>query len=48
MEAMRAELIERGKKFVSLAGVNYEAYHGLAYANKKRRRFGGSASLIAS
>lgn len=35
-EQVRKDLIERGKKFVSLAGVNYRAHHGMAYYKKKR------------
>ncbi|RDL39869.1 Uncharacterized protein BP5553_04209 [Venustampulla echinocandica] len=34
---LRAELIERGKKFVSLQGVNYRAHEGLAYYKKKKQ-----------
>lgn len=34
---LRAELIERGKKFVSLQGVNYRSHEGLAYYKKKRQ-----------
>ncbi|TVY65630.1 hypothetical protein LSUE1_G007682 [Lachnellula suecica] len=34
---LRAELIERGKKFVSLQGVNYRSHEGLAYHKKKRQ-----------
>ncbi|KAH8679084.1 hypothetical protein BGZ60DRAFT_468389 [Tricladium varicosporioides] len=34
---LRAELIERGKKFVSLQGVNYRSHEGLAYVKKKRQ-----------
>lgn len=33
---MRKDLIERGKKFVSLAGVNYKSHQGLAYYKKKK------------
>jgi len=34
---LRAELIERGKKFVSLQGVTYKSHEGLAYYKKKRQ-----------
>lgn len=34
---LRAELIERGKKFVALQGVNYKSHEGLAYFKKKRQ-----------
>lgn len=34
---LRAELIERGKKFVALQGVNYRSHEGLAYYKKKRQ-----------
>ncbi|TVY52346.1 hypothetical protein LCER1_G005613 [Lachnellula cervina] len=34
---LRVELIERGKKFVSLQGVNYRSHEGLAYYKKKRQ-----------
>ncbi|KAG9245812.1 hypothetical protein BJ878DRAFT_333797 [Calycina marina] len=34
---VRAELIERGKKFVSLQGVNYRAHLGMAYYKKKKQ-----------
>ncbi|KAH8596023.1 hypothetical protein B0O99DRAFT_511005 [Bisporella sp. PMI_857] len=34
---LRAELIERGKKFVSLQGVKYRAHQGMAYYKKKRQ-----------
>lgn len=33
----RKQLIERGKKFVSLQGVNYRSHFGLAYYKKKRQ-----------
>jgi len=33
---IRKELIERGKKFVSLQGVHYKSHEGLAYYKKKR------------
>jgi len=35
-EKMRNQLIERGKKFVSLQGVHYKSHEGLAYYKKKR------------
>ncbi|KLU82438.1 AAA family ATPase [Magnaporthiopsis poae ATCC 64411] len=35
-EQVRKDLIERGKKFVSLAGVHYRAHQGMAYYKKKR------------
>lgn len=34
---VRKELIERGKKFVSLQGVHYKSHEGLAYYKKKRQ-----------
>ena len=34
---LRAELIERGKKFVSLQGVNYRSHEGLAYVKKRKQ-----------
>lgn len=34
---IRAELIERGKKFVSLQGVNYRAHEGMAYYKKRKQ-----------
>ncbi|KAL2200201.1 hypothetical protein P885DRAFT_74036 [Corynascus similis CBS 632.67] len=33
---LREELIERGKKFVSLSGVHYKTHQGMAYYKKKR------------
>lgn len=36
-EMMRKQLIERGKKFVSLQGVHYKHHEGLAYTKKKRQ-----------
>ncbi|CZT11514.1 related to TOB3 (member of AAA-ATPase family) [Rhynchosporium agropyri] len=36
-EKLRAELIARGKKFVSLQGVNYKSHEGMAYVKKKRQ-----------
>ncbi|KFY03751.1 hypothetical protein O988_01262 [Pseudogymnoascus sp. VKM F-3808] len=36
-EKVRKELIERGKKFVSLQGVHYKSHEGLAYYKKKRQ-----------
>lgn len=35
-EGVRKKLVDRGKKFVSLAGVHYKAYKGIAY--QKRRK----------
>ncbi|KAF3767144.1 hypothetical protein M406DRAFT_11443, partial [Cryphonectria parasitica EP155] len=35
-EKIRNELIERGKKFVSLSGVHYKAFQGMAYYKKKK------------
>ncbi|OHF02950.1 ATPase [Colletotrichum orchidophilum] len=35
-EAIRTTLIERGKKFVKLGGVNYRSHQGLAYYKKKK------------
>lgn len=32
---LRTKLIERGKKFVSLCGVHYKSYSGMAYVKKK-------------
>ena len=34
---LRAELIERGKKFVSLQGVNYRSHEGMAYVKKRKQ-----------
>lgn len=36
-EGIRKQLIERGKKFVSLQGVHYKHHEGLAYTKKKRQ-----------
>ncbi|KAG4435642.1 hypothetical protein IFR05_008864 [Cadophora sp. M221] len=36
-EKLRADLIARGKKFVSLQGVNYKSHEGMAYVKKKRQ-----------
>ncbi|KAL2018379.1 hypothetical protein VTK56DRAFT_914 [Thermocarpiscus australiensis] len=33
---LRMDLIERGKKFVSLSGVHYKSHQGMAYYKKKR------------
>ncbi|PQE22433.1 AAA family ATPase protein [Rutstroemia sp. NJR-2017a BVV2] len=33
---LRAELIERGKKFVSLQGVHYKSHKGMAYYKKRK------------
>ena len=33
---LRKDLIERGKKFVSLSGVHYKSHHGMAYYKKKK------------
>ncbi|KAK4163374.1 hypothetical protein QBC43DRAFT_345274 [Cladorrhinum sp. PSN259] len=33
---VRKDLIERGKKFVSLGGVHYKSHHGMAYYKKKK------------
>lgn len=35
-EKVRKDLIERGKKFVTLSGVNYKSHQGLAYYKKKK------------
>lgn len=35
-EKLREDLIERGKKFVTLAGMQYKSHQGLAYYKKKR------------
>lgn len=34
---LRADLIERGKKFVSLQGVHYKSHEGMAYYKKRRQ-----------
>ncbi|KAH8809130.1 hypothetical protein F5884DRAFT_394842 [Xylogone sp. PMI_703] len=34
---IRAELIERGKKFVSLQGVHYKSHEGMAYYKKRKQ-----------
>lgn len=36
-EGLRKQLIDRGKKFVSLQGVHYKHHEGLAYTKKKRQ-----------
>lgn len=36
-EGMKAKFIERGKKFVSLKGVNYRSHSGMAYTKRKRQ-----------
>lgn len=33
---LREDLVERGKKFVALSGVNYKSHQGLAYYKKKK------------
>ncbi|KAL1955242.1 hypothetical protein VTO42DRAFT_8901 [Malbranchea cinnamomea] len=35
-EGLKAKLIERGKKFVSLQGMNYKFHRGMAYYKKRR------------
>ena len=35
-EQLRKDLIERGKKFVALSGVQYKSYDGMAYCKKKK------------
>lgn len=35
-DQVRKDLIERGKKFVSLSGVSYKSYSGVAYFKKKK------------
>lgn len=35
-EALQAQLIERGKKFVSLQGMNYRFHKGMAFVKRKR------------
>ncbi|KAK3290551.1 cation channel-like protein [Chaetomium fimeti] len=35
-EQLRKDLIERGKKFVSLGGVHYKSHQGMAYYKKKK------------
>ncbi|EPE10912.1 aaa family atpase [Ophiostoma piceae UAMH 11346] len=35
-EKLREELIDRGKKFVALSGVQYRSYDGMAYYKKKK------------
>jgi len=34
---LRTQLIERGKKFVALQGVNYRAHEGMAFFKKKKQ-----------
>ncbi|CCU75350.1 ATPase [Blumeria hordei DH14] len=34
---LRVELVERGKKFVSLQGVNYKSHEGMAYYKKRKQ-----------
>lgn len=36
-EKLRAKLIERGKKFVALKGMNYRCHTGMAYTKRKRQ-----------
>lgn len=36
-EEMKAKLVERGKKFVSLRGMQYKAHNGFAFTKKKRQ-----------
>jgi hypothetical protein len=35
-EKLRRDLIERGKKFVSLSGVHYKGYQGIAFMKRKK------------
>ncbi|KAF7544885.1 hypothetical protein G7Z17_g9606 [Cylindrodendrum hubeiense] len=35
-EQLRKDLIERGKKFVSLSGVHYKSYQGMAFLKRKK------------
>ncbi|CAK7210924.1 hypothetical protein SCUCBS95973_000957 [Sporothrix curviconia] len=35
-EQLRKDLVERGKKFVALSGVQYKSYDGMAYYKKKK------------
>ncbi|CEI62804.1 hypothetical protein FVEN_g621 [Fusarium venenatum] len=35
-EKLRRDLIERGKKFVSLSGVHYKSYQGIAFLKRKK------------
>jgi hypothetical protein len=35
-EKLRAQLIERGKKFVELSGVHYKSYTGMAFQKRKK------------
>lgn len=35
-DELRAKLLERGKKFVSLRGMNYRFHHGMAFVKRKR------------
>ncbi|UZP39682.1 hypothetical protein NXS19_007498 [Fusarium pseudograminearum] len=35
-EKLRRDLIERGKKFVSLSGVHYKSYQGIAFMKRKK------------
>lgn len=36
-DKLRADLIERGKKFVALQGVNYRSHEGLAFVKKRKQ-----------
>lgn len=36
-ESLRVKLIERGKKFVALKGMNYRVHKGMAYTKRKRQ-----------
>ena len=36
-DTLRNNLIERGKKFVTLKGINYKHHNGIAYTKKKRQ-----------
>ncbi|KAJ4257572.1 hypothetical protein NW762_008697 [Fusarium torreyae] len=35
-DKLRSDLIERGKKFVSLSGVHYKSYQGIAFMRRKK------------
>lgn len=48
-EKLRKDLIERGKKFVTLSGVNYKSHQGMAYYKKKKNivKVGPSSPLCS-
>lgn len=35
-DGLKKELVERGKRFVTMAGMNYRFHHGLAFVKKKK------------